>query len=107
DLKFNGHPEEVLPTVLSVSFPPGQFSELLILSLDVAGVSASSGSACSSGAETQSHVLQAIHHPAERKAVRFSFSKDNTREEIDFDVEKIKEILAEGMVKAGGELVKH
>jgi cysteine desulfurase len=71
-------------------------AELMIMSLDIAGVSASGGSACSSGAETQSHVLEAIHHPADRKAVRFSFSRNNTKDDIDFAVDQIVGILAGG-----------
>ena len=96
DIKFNGHPTQSLYTVLNVSFPSGPQAELMIMSLDIAGVSASGGSACSSGAETQSHVLDAIGHPADRKAVRFSFSKMTTREDIDFAVEQIAGILAGG-----------
>jgi cysteine desulfurase len=72
-----------LYTVLSVSFPPSPKNELLLLNLDIAGVSASGGSACSSGAEKGSHVLEAIGIPADRKVVRFSFSHQNTREEVE------------------------
>lgn len=93
DVKFNGHPDKSLYTVLNVSFPPGPYTELMIMSLDIAGISASGGSACSSGAESQSHVLEAIHHPAERKAVRFSFGRTTTKEDIDFTVEQLSCIL--------------
>ncbi len=96
-IKFNGHPEESLYTVLNCSFPPGPQNDLMILSLDIAGVSVSGGSACSSGAETQSHVLEAIGHPADRKAVRFSFSRTTTMEDIDYAVEQIAGILAGGV----------
>ena len=95
-LTFNGHPAESLYTVLNVSFPPGPHADLMIMSLDIAGVSASSGSACSSGAESQSHVLEAIGHPSDRKAVRFSFSRYNTKDDIDFAVDQIAGILAGG-----------
>jgi len=81
---INGDQEQSLHHVLSVSFPPSPKSDLLLLQLDMAGVSASGGSACTSGAEQESHVLQAIGHPAERKTIRFSFSHLNTREEIDY-----------------------
>jgi cysteine desulfurase len=97
DVKFNGHPTESLYTVLNVSFPPGPHASLMIMSLDIAGVSASGGSACSSGAESQSHVLEAIHHPADRKAVRFSFSRYTTREDIDFTIEQLQSILTENV----------
>lgn len=93
-VKFNGHPSDSLYTVLNVSFPAGPQTELMVMSLDIAGVSASGGSACSSGAETQSHVLEAIGHPADRKAVRFSFGRNTTRDDIDFAVDQIAGILA-------------
>ncbi|MDQ3017306.1 MAG: aminotransferase class V-fold PLP-dependent enzyme, partial [Bacteroidota bacterium] len=93
DVYFNGHQDNCLYTVLNVSFPSGPYADLMIMSLDIAGVSASGGSACSSGAETQSHVLEAIGHPVDRKAVRFSFSRNTTKEDIDFAVEQIAGIL--------------
>jgi cysteine desulfurase len=93
-ITFNGHPMQSLYTVLNVSFPPGPQTELIVMSLDIAGVSASGGSACSSGAESHSHVLEALGHPSDRKAVRFSFSRNTTKEDIDFAVEQIAGILA-------------
>jgi len=93
---FNGHPTNSLYTVLNVSFPPGPQTELMVMSLDIAGVSASGGSACSSGVETQSHVLEALGHPADRRAVRFSFSRNTTKDDIDFAVDQIAGILAGG-----------
>ena len=96
-IKFNGHPDKSLYTVLNCSFPPGPQNDLMILSLDIAGVSVSGGSACSSGAETQSHVLQAIGHPSDRKAVRFSFSRTTTQEDIDYAVDQVAGILAGGV----------
>ena len=95
--RFNGHPTQSLYTVLNVSFPPGPYAEMMIMSLDIAGISTSGGSACSSGAESQSHVLNAIGHDPERKAVRFSFGRENTRAEIDFALEQIAGILAGGV----------
>lgn len=91
---FNGHPEEGLYAVLNVSFPPSEHNDMLVMSLDIAGISASGGSACSSGAETQSHVLQAIGHPADRKAVRFSFSRHTTKADIDLTVSQLAAIFA-------------
>ncbi len=94
DIQFNGdYDGACLFTVLSVSFPPSPKNELLLLSLDIAGVSASGGSACSSGAEKGSHVLEAIGADPVRKSIRFSFSHYNTREEVDFIIEKLKTIL--------------
>ena len=91
DIRFNGNQDEnYLHHVLSVSFPPSPKADMLMFNLDIAGISASSGSACSSGIEADSHVLVAIGHPNDRKTVRFSFSKFNTLQEIDTVVEKLK-----------------
>ncbi len=91
---FNGEvdPEKSLYTVLNVSFPEMEMAEMLLFSLDIAGISASGGSACSSGTNIGSHVLNGIHANPDRPAVRFSFSKYNTKEEVDFVVSKLKEI---------------
>jgi cysteine desulfurase len=94
DIQFNGDYEgQSLYTVLNVAFPPNPKNELLLLSLDIAGISCSGGSACSSGSEKGSHVLEAIHADPARKSIRFSFSHYNTRAEVDFVVEKMKSIL--------------
>jgi cysteine desulfurase len=94
DIQFNGDCDgKSLYTVLNVSFPPNPKNELLLLSMDIAGISCSGGSACSSGSEKGSHVLEAIHADPARKSIRFSFSHYNTREEVDFVVEKLKAIL--------------
>lgn len=101
DIQFNGDPDgEALYTVLSVSFPPNPKNELLLLSLDIAGISCSGGSACSSGSEKGSHVLEAIGADPRRKSIRFSFSHYNTRQEVDFVVEKLKTILPVGEMVA-------
>jgi cysteine desulfurase len=80
--------------VLSVSLPPCEKAELTLFNLDMAGVAASGGSACSSGSEKGSHVLEAIGANPNRKAVRFSFSKYNTKEEIDYAVSVVKKMIA-------------
>lgn len=91
DIQFNGDFDaDCLYTVLSVSFPPSAKSEMLLLLLDIAGVSASGGSACSSGAEAGSHVLTAIGADPNRKTIRFSFSHLNTKDEMDGVIEKLK-----------------
>ncbi len=91
DITFNGSQEgDFLAHVLSVSFPPGPKADMLVMNLDIAGISASSGSACSAGIEEDSHVLVAIGHPAERKTIRFSFSPFNTENEINYTIEKLK-----------------
>ena len=93
-IEFNGEtdPEKSLYTVLNVSFPEMEMAEMLLFSLDIAGISASGGSACSSGTNIGSHVLNGIHANPDRPAVRFSFSKFNTKEEIDYVVDKVREI---------------
>lgn len=95
-IEFNGEtdPEKSLYTVLNVSFPEMEMAEMLLFSLDIAGISASGGSACSSGTNIGSHVLNGIHANPDRPAVRFSFCKFNTREEIDYVVEKVKELCS-------------
>lgn len=91
DVLINGSiNDNTLSHVLSVSFPPGPKADMLIMNLDIAGISASSASACSAGIEEDSHVLKAIGHPSQRKTIRFSFSTFNTIEDIDFCLEKLK-----------------
>lgn len=84
--------EKSLYTVLNVCLPESEENEMLLFNLDMQGISASGGSACSSGASTGSHVLGALYPGSKRGAVRFSFSKFNTAEEIDFTVEKLAEL---------------
>lgn len=93
-IQFNGETdsEKSLYTVLNVSFPEMEMAEMLLFSLDIAGISASGGSACSSGTNIGSHVLNGIQANPNRPAVRFSFSKFNTKEEIDYVIEKVKEL---------------
>ncbi len=94
-IEFNGDAlGDSLYTVLNVSFPPSDISEMLLFNLDISGIAASGGSACSSGSEIGSHVLTALKVNPDRPSVRFSFSKYNTKEEIDFAVGKLKELFA-------------
>jgi cysteine desulfurase len=91
---FNGSEDATtLAHILSVSFPPHPAGDLLVMNLDIAGISASSGSACSSGIETDSHVLQAIGHDSRRRTIRFSFSPFTSLEEIAFASEKIAALV--------------
>lgn len=91
DIQFNGDPEgNSLYTVLSVSFPKSEAGNMLLFNLDINGISASGGSACSSGANTGSHVLNCICPGSERNTVRFSFGKYNTLEDIQTTIEKLK-----------------
>jgi cysteine desulfurase len=81
-----------LYTVLNVSLPESDDNDMLLFNLDLQGISASGGSACSSGATKGSHVLEALYPGSKRTAIRFSFSKFNTREEIDLAVDKFAEL---------------
>ncbi len=82
-----------LYTVLTVSFPLTKNSEMLLFNLDIAGVSCSGGSACASGSNKGSHVLSYFDPNAKRTGIRFSFSKYNTLDDIDFTVQKLKGIF--------------
>lgn len=93
-ISFNGDPlGRSLYTVLSVSFPKTEKSEMLLFALDINNICVSGGSACTSGADQGSHVIRAINNDPNLVTVRFSFSKHNTKEEIDFVVEKLKEMI--------------
>jgi len=98
-IEFNGetNPDKSLYTVLNVSFPEMEMADMLLFNLDIAGISASGGSACSSGSDIGSHVLTAIGTSPLRPSVRFSFSKNTTKEDIDYTVAKLKELC---LVKA-------
>lgn len=84
-----------LYTVLNMSFPRSEKSEMLLFNLDMAGICVSGGSACTSGASSVSHVIKAIYNgrSADLVPIRFSFSRHNTTEEIDEVVAKLSELL--------------
>lgn len=91
---FNGdYVGKSLYTVLNVSVPKSEKSEMLLFNLDINNICASGGSACTSGADGVSHVIKAINNNAEKVAIRFSFSKQNTREEVDAVVSKLKVLI--------------
>lgn len=91
---FNGdYNGRCLYTVLNVSFPKTEKSEMILFNLDMAGICVSGGSACSSGANTGSHVISAISNDPSRVPVRFSFSRHNTKAEVDAVVSKVKESI--------------
>ena len=83
DARLNGHPTRRLPNNVNLSFP-GADGEALLLGLDLAGVAASSGSACASGSIEPSHVLLALGLPlgVAKSAVRFSLGRQTTAEEL-------------------------
>ena len=95
DVSFNGMSEfgdKSLYTVLNVSLPASDINEMLLFSVDIAKISASGGSAGSSGANAGSHVLRALECDPDRGSVRFSFSKYNTAEEIDYVAQTVAKL---------------
>lgn len=96
-VRFNGESADLdksLYTVLSVSLPVTDMSDMLLFNLDIAGISVSGGSACSSGSDVGSHVLGALPGlDPNRGNIRFSFGKYNTAEEVDFAVSKVAEMF--------------
>jgi cysteine desulfurase len=92
-LQFNGDQENALYTVLNVSFPGDLANEMLLFNLDINGIAASGGSACTSGSDVGSHVLKAMGSDPSRRNVRFSFSRFTTESEIDFVLEQLSLIL--------------
>jgi cysteine desulfurase len=95
-IEFNGLSADIeksLYTVINVRFPQIQDGDMLLFKLDIEKISASGGSACSSGTSVGSHVLTALNPNAEGAAVRFSFSKNNTKAEIDRVLEVLNQII--------------
>lgn len=78
-----------LYTILSVSLPPTEIASMLLFNMDILGIACSGGSACTSGADTGSHVLAGIEAPMDRPTIRFSFSRYTTIQEIDYAVNSL------------------
>ena len=96
DVQFYGKCTDLdnsLYTILSCHFPETDIAEMLLFNLDILGVACSGGSACASGGSKSSHVLSGINPESKRPGIRFSFSKYNTKEDIDFAVDKLKELF--------------
>jgi len=94
EIGFNGvQDDHFLPHVLNVSIPKTDKTDLIIFNLDIHGICASAGSACSSGSEHGSHVLEAIQSSPDRKSIRFSLGPHNTKEELDIVTDKLKRII--------------
>ena len=93
-VQLNGHPTQRLPNNVNLSFRFIE-GESLLLSLDMKGIAASSGSACTSGSLDPSHVLLAIGLPHEiaHGSLRMTLGKDNTEEQIDYVIEVLPEIV--------------
>ena len=93
-VSFNGDPfGNALYTLLSVNFTKSEKTEMILFNLDIHHICASGGSACSSGAQQGSHVIQALNKDSQAVTVRFSFSKHNTKAEIDQVVETLVTLL--------------
>ncbi len=91
-VRFNGTSEDLnesLYTVLSVSLPETEIGAMLLFNMDLLGVSCSGGSACTSGANKGSHVLEGINANPNRPTIRFSFSKYSTKEDVEYAVEQL------------------
>ena len=95
-VKFNGQSSELdksLYTVLNVSIPSRSDQQMFLFNLDINNIAASAGSACTSGSEIGSHVLAEVKKYEGHVPVRFSFSKMNNKEEVDYTIKKLCEIL--------------
>lgn len=103
DIRYNGGCatlDRSLYTVLNVSFPPGDWGDMMLQQLDIEGISASGGSACTSGSMVGSHVLNALGTDPDRSNVRFSFSKMTTAEDIAHTLHVLQGILKPESVNA-------
>jgi cysteine desulfurase len=93
-VSFNGDPfGNSLYTLLSVNFTKSEKTEMILFNLDIHHICASGGSACSSGAQQGSHVIQALNKDSQAVTVRFSFSKHNTKAEIDQVIATLVKLL--------------
>lgn len=91
---FNGDSMgKSLYTVLSTNFMRSEKSDMLLMNLDLHNICASSGSACSSGAEAGSHVIRALNVNPNQLTIRFSFCKNNTKDEVDQVVKALVELV--------------
>jgi cysteine desulfurase len=95
DCRLNGDPENRLPNTSNISFEYIE-GEAILLMLDKYGICASSGSACTSGSLEPSHVLRAMGVPftAAHGSIRFSLSRYNTEEDVDYTIEKLPPIIS-------------
>lgn len=95
DVAFNGDLSNSLYTILNVSLPASESNQLVLFNLDLAGIAASGGSACSAGAVQESHVIKAIGADPNREVVRFSFSALNTEQDIKLATDKLASLYQE------------
>lgn len=96
---YNGDVSNGAPHIVNISFPRPENEaldgEMLLLNLDIEGVCCSNGSACTSGAVSASHVLLALGVPEKtaKSSIRFSFSKNNTAQEITITLDKLESVF--------------
>ena len=92
--RLNGHTHDRLPNNVNFSFEDAE-GEAMLLGLDLAGIAASSGSACSSGSLEPSHVLLALGQTAEvaRGSLRLTLGKDNTHEDVDYLMSTLADLM--------------
>lgn len=92
NIVFNGNLKKALPSIINIGIKDVS-SEALMMNLDIEGICVSSGSACASGSMGQSHVIKALEVDSNYGIIRFSLSKDNTREEVEYVIDKLNMII--------------
>jgi cysteine desulfurase len=97
DAYINGEASDRLPGIVNITFP-GTQSDTLLLLLDGAHVSASTGSACSAGVHEASHVLLSMGHTEEtaQSSLRFSFGATSTQADVDFVLSVLPDVISRG-----------
>lgn len=94
DVKLNGHDsDQSLPNILNINLPKNNKTDLLVFNLDIAGISASAGSACASGVEQASHVLQALDPNDLNNSLRVSFSHFTEDEAVDYLIKTLNGLI--------------
>ena len=93
DYSINGSIENSSPAILNISFKMKKDQSMILFNMDLLGIAISGGSACTSGSNIGSHVLKAIGTPMDEPAIRFSFSKMNTTEELETTIKVIEKLI--------------
>ena len=93
DYSINGSIENSSPAILNISFKMKKDQSMILFNMDLLGIAISGGSACTSGSNIGSHVLKAIGTPMDEPAIRFSFSKMNTNEELETTIRAIEKLV--------------
>lgn len=93
DYSINGSIDNSSPAILNISFKMKKDQSMILFNMDLLGIAISGGSACTSGSNIGSHVLKAIGTSMDEPAIRFSFSKMNTIEELETTIEAIEKLV--------------